>query len=71
MQSARIAAQPAPEPGIEEMGRGKRKRSEHGVAELGEREFERLLTQGMVSSSSQLNMKSYGPSGLRAVRFLK
>ncbi len=63
IESARIAAQPAQEPNSEDLGRGKRKRPEQGLAEMGKRAFKRMLREGQLAVPS-------GPSGLRTVSLL-
>lgn len=63
IDAARKAAEPAPAPDLHDLGRGKRKRHEGTLAELGERAFKRLIRKGELPNSS-------GPSGLRTVTLL-
>ena len=63
IEAARRGTEPAPAPDLQDLGRGKRRRNEGTLAEMGERAFKRLIREGELPMSS-------GPSGLRTVTLL-
>ncbi|KAK9908903.1 hypothetical protein WJX75_004497 [Coccomyxa subellipsoidea] len=71
IESARIAAKPAEEPKWEDLGRGKRKRSAQGLADMGERAFKRLIRNGELSMpSGYANPRFAGMAGLASASSL-